>query len=357
MRIGFDARMIDHPGIGRYIASLLPEVMKRSKGDEFVLFGDPEKLKDFPQAEIVGWKAPIYSMQEQVNLPYSKAKLDILHVPHFNIPLKYKGKLVVTVHDLIYLLFPQAVSNPLAPIYAKFMFKNVARKADAIISVSSHTKDDMIDIFGAECGKKIKVIHEAVSDDFGRVEDTDELNELREKYDIKKPFIFYVGSVKPHKNVVTLLEVFNRIRAYGLDYQLVVAGRWDTKENRLKKALDKEDIRYLGEVPTADLYGLYSSADLLAHLSLYEGFGLTVLEAMKCGVPVVVSSTSSLPEVAADAALTVNPLNVGQITDTVYNVLINNTIKDGMVKAGYERVREFSWAKAAAETCTLYKSA
>ncbi|MBD3379391.1 MAG: glycosyltransferase [Candidatus Omnitrophica bacterium] len=355
MRIGFDARMIGHPGIGRYIRCLIEGILEISEGEELVLFGDPDKLRVFKGAEAVEWKAPIYSVREQYGSPYGKAGIDILHVPHFNIPIKYKGKLVVTVHDLIYLLFPRAVSNPAARWYAGFMFSRIARRADAVIAVSEHTKSDMARLFGAENAERIRVIHEAVSADFRKIENEEEIKELRVRYDINKPFILYVGSVKPHKNVVTLLEVFNRIRAYGLDIQLVIAGRWDTKENRIRKEVEKENVKYLGEVPSEDLHGLYSAARALVHLSLYEGFGLTVLEAMKCGTPAVVSSTSSLPEVAGEAALTVNPLNIGQITDTVYNVLINNTLRDGMVEAGYRRVKEFSWRKAAAETLALYK--
>ena len=357
MRIGFDARMINHPGIGRYIKSLLPEIIKQSKDDEFVLFGNPavlEKMLPKGMGRVVKWDAPIYSVQEQLFTPYAEAKLDVLHVPHFNVPLRHKGRMVVTIHDLIYLLFPESVPSPMARMYASFMIGRALKKADKVISVSQHTQEDLLRLFGKENASKIEVIHEAGGQDFHRIDDKTRIADVRSRYRLDKNIILYVGSVKPHKNVGTLLKVFELLRLWDIPHQLVVCGRWDKKEDELKDILKGRYIRYLGEVPSRDLAVLYSITDVLVHLSRYEGFGLTVLEAMQCGTPVVCSNISSLPEVVGDAAFMVSPDDIKNAADIVYNILMNKERSEGLVEKGIERAREFSWTKAAKETLEIY---
>ncbi len=358
MRIGFDARMISHPGIGSYIKSLLPEMVRQSKDDEFVVFGKTGILEETLPREkvrIVEWEAPIYSAREQFFTPYESAKLDVLHVPHFNIPLFYKGRMVVTIHDLIYLLFPESVPSPLARIYASFMIGRALRTAEKMISVSRHTEQDLLRIFGKDFASKIDVVYEAGGKDFHRIDDKTRIADVRSRYRLDKDIILYVGSIKPHKNVGNLLKVFELLRSWGIPHQLVVCGRWDKKEDELKDILKGRYIRYLGEVPSRDLAVLYSIASVLVHLSLYEGFGLTVLEAMQCGTPVVCSEGSSLPEVAGDAAFMVPPTDVKKSADVIYNILMNRELSDGLVEKGMTRAREFSWARAAKETLDLYR--
>ncbi len=359
MKIGFDARMITHPGIGRYIKCLLPELVRLAPQDEFVLFGDPEKLDKIGRSEnarVVEWNVPIYSLREQLPFPYGREDMDLLHVPHFNFPAFSRKKMVVTVHDLIYLLFPESVPSPLARYYAHFMVGMALKRASGVIAVSGNTRDDLVKIFGERYSHKIRIIPEAADRCIRRVEIEGDLENIRRRYRLAERIILYVGSVKPHKNIATLIQVHARLKEWGLPHQLVITGRWDNKENHLKGGIDNKDIRYIGEVPAEDLCGLYTMADVLVHLSLYEGFGLTVLEAMQCGTPVVMSDASSLPEVAGNAALAVAPLNIGQIADTVYNVLINKQLRDQMIRAGYERANQFSWEKAARETLDVYRN-
>jgi glycosyltransferase involved in cell wall biosynthesis len=358
MRIGFDARMTDHPGIGRYIKSLIPEMLKQAGRDEFVFFGNVDALEAIvprDSARIVKWEAPVYSVREQMFTPYDEEKLDVLHVPHFNVPLAYSGKMVVTIHDLIYLLFPESVPSSLARVYASFMIGRALKKSAGVISVSYHTREDLMRIFGKSYASKIEVVHEAGGKDFHKIEDKTRIADVRSRYRLDKDIILYVGSVKPHKNVGTLLKVFELLRSWDIPHQLVVCGRWDKKEDELKDMLKGRYIRYLGEVPSKDLAVLYSIADVLVHLSLYEGFGLTVLEAMQCGTPVVCSGKSSLPEVVGDAAFMVPPEDAGKAADIVYNILMNRELSDGLIEKGIERSREFSWAKAAKETLGIYR--
>jgi glycosyltransferase involved in cell wall biosynthesis len=360
VKIGFDARMITHPGIGRYIKSLVPELIRQSPEDEFVLYGDPELLKDLAaggNARVSEWKAPIYSVQEQVFFPYDAGDIDLVHIPHFNMPLFCRKKMVVTIHDLIYLLFPRSVPSPAAKWYTRTLMKTALKKAECVIAVSENTKSDLTKVFGDKYAEKIKVIHEAADEKFKKEENQDKIGYVREKYGLSERILLYVGSVKPHKNVEGLLNVYDKLQEWGAPHQLVIIGRWDKKEDRLKDALtETEGVKYIGEVPPDDLVALYSLAEALIHISLYEGFGLTVLEAMQCGTPVVVSETSSLPEVSGEAGLTVSPLNVGQIAETVYNVLVNHELREGMINAGFERTRQFSWEKTAGQTLEVYHS-
>lgn len=360
MRIGFDARMVTHPGIGRYISCLLPELIRQAQDDEFVLFGSPEKLDELAEAKNVTvrkWEAPIYSPWEQFLAVHGSVDVDLLHVPHFNIPLFFKKRMVVTIHDLIYLLFPEAVSIPMGKQYARFMINAAMKKAEKVITVSDHTRKDLLGMFGDDYDPKVKVIQEASSRIFRQIDDKTAEADVRCRYRLSDRIILYVGSVKPHKNLETLLEVFSMIKKWGVPHQLVVCGRWDKKQDHLKERMIGKDILYLGEVPTEDLIVLYNMADALVHLSLYEGFGLTVLEAMQCGTPVIVSNASSLPEVAGKAGFAVPPHDVKQIADALYNVLVNSELRTGMIETGLEHVKQFSWERAARDTLKVYRGA
>ncbi len=357
MRIGFDTRMITHPGIGRYIKGLLSELILR-KEEVFVLFGDQGKLKQFSDeknVEIVNWTAPIYSVVEQYFPPYDKYGLDIVHIPHFNVPLFCRTKMVVTIHDLIYLLFPGSAPSFPAKRYARFMIGKSLSRADAVISVSENTKKDLISSFGHKHSNKISVVYEGASDEFRVIEDTVKKTRLKEKYALGDRIILYIGSVKPHKNVGTLIKMYQELKKRGIPHQLVIAGRWDSKEDDLRKFIDSNNVVYLDDVSSSDIVLLYNIAEVLVHLSVYEGFGLTVLEAMQCGTPVIVSEASSIPEVVGKAGITVDPLDVGQISDTVYNMIRNTDIKKDMIDRGLRRSAQFSWEKSALETFAEYK--
>jgi glycosyltransferase involved in cell wall biosynthesis len=357
MRIGFDARMMGRSGIGRYIRSLLDEMLPLAGEHEFTLFGDVSSLKryaDFNNVKIIRWDPPIYSVQEQVNIPFNGMALDLVHFPHYNIPLLCRKKMVVTVHDLIHLLCPEGDFSIVARFYARFMIGEVMKKAAKIISVSGNTSDDLVKMFGDKYRKKIKIIHESAGKNFIRIEDEAEKRKIREKYGLSDRIILYVGNIKPHKNVNTLFKMYSKLRQWGLPHQLVIAGKWDEKIKSLQGNIDNENIKYLGQVPTEDLVRLYNVSGVLVHLSLYEGFGLTVLEAMKCGCPVVTTPVSSLPEVAGQAAFYVSPMEIGQIADTVYNVLAHEDFRGEMSIAGMERAQAFSWEKAARKTLKVY---
>ena len=366
MRIGFDARMIDHPGVGRYIKCLLSEMIRQDKDDEFVLFGDPEStdlkgLASSDNVRISKWTTPIYSVWEQIFHPFDREKLDLVHIPHFNVPFRCKTKMVVTIHDLIYLLFSESAPSHFHKWYVKNFMAGIAlKKAESIIAISENTKRDLARMFGQEYSKKISVIYEAADRDFRIVRDPERESEVRRKYGLKNKLVLYVGSVRIHKNVDLIFKLFLKLKKeFDIPHQLVICGRWDDKKTEyLKPYVDGKSVKHLGEISNEDLVTIYNISDILINLPKYEGFGLTILEAMQSGIPVVASETSSLPEVARDAAYLIQPEEVrgdmDKAANIVYNVLVNKELRDGMISSGLVNAKRFSWEKTAAETLDIY---
>lgn len=360
-RIAIDARMWRHPGIGRYICELVDAMMPQIAadysltcfaGDEFTARFILEEFK--PTAEKAS--SSIYGISEQFEMLSKAKQFDLLHVPHFNIPIFSRTPLVVTVHDLTYLREPNAAGSPLGRAYVRYLFKMIEKKAAHVITVSEFTKNDLLNAFPKIRPERVTVTHEACSKAFVKMGDTPLLQKMRQKF--KKPFVLFVGTLKPHKNVPALLEAMERVRGRGLDHELVLAGRKDEKNAELLKKISRLPwVRVLGEVPDAELCCLYNLADLFVLPSLREGFGLPVLEAMSCGAPVICSDLSSLPEIAGDAALLFDPLRIDALEELLYNVLNNRDLREKMSKRGTERAGHFSWQSTAERTLQVYRRA
>ena len=357
MKIGIDSRMISHPGIGRYVESLLTSMVTFFK-DEFVLFGCVDELEKFcgKNVKIIAWNKPIYSLKEQICLPYAKENIDLLHVPHFNVPIFGNTKFIVTIHDLIYLTEANSIPNNFAYYYAKFMIGCAVKQSEKIIAVSNNTKEDILRIFGDKYRSKIEVVYEAADPVFQKISDESVLDEARQKYNLPKEFILYLGSIKPHKNVESVIKAYIQLKNKNIRHKLVLAGKWDEKQDYLRKYLNNEDILYIGEIDDVDVPVLYNLAQVLVHVSFIEGFGLTPLEAMQSGTPVVVSNVSSIPEVVGKGANLVDPEDIGQIADTVYNVLANEKFRNQTIEYGINRAKEFSWELAGEQTNNIYNS-
>jgi glycosyltransferase involved in cell wall biosynthesis len=408
MRIGFDARMITHPGIGRYIRGLLRGIIPLLGENELVLFGDKGRLLDssvaaprhkficktrfskicngatLPQndsdalrpqndsdalrpqndrgVEIVQWDAPIYSFQEQMSWPFGRYGLDVVHIPHFNMPGligkgrgKGKERIVITIHDLIYTKFPQYL--PLIKrTFAGPLIRNAINRSDRIIAVSDNTKKDIIDI--SDCAsEKTSVIYEPVDAGFRQIDDKGVLGRVREKYKLDKHFILFVGSLKHHKNIKRLIDAYKLLKDKGIKHELVILGRYHPREGDILSCIKSEGARYIGEVPGQDVPAIYNMAKLFVMPSLYEGLGLPVLEAMACGVPVCSSNAASLPEVVGDAGMMFNPLDINDMADKMERVLSDEGLRRDLIAKGLKRVKEFSWEKAAKETLRVYERA
>lgn len=355
MKIGFDARMIDHPGIGRYIKNLLLAMLSIDKEAEFMLYGEPEKLGDFKGVRIEQFTAPIYSWAELFNSPFTREDFDITHIPHFNAPFKNTHNLVVTIHDFIYLKFPR-FSTFLKSVAVRPVIANTIRNAKNIIVVSENTKRDVIENF-PHARKKIRVVYEAADPVFCRITDDELKRRINDKYNLPDGFILYVGSLRKHKNIEGLISAYSILKSRGIKHKLVVVGRCNPEEMPIMKKILAAGALYLGEIPTDELAVVYNLATVFVLPSLYEGFGLPVLEAMSCGVPVVASCVASLPEVIGDAGIMINPRDSAELADKIEMVITSDSLRQEFIAKGLKRTERFSWNAAARETLNIYKEA
>lgn len=355
MKVFFDARMIGHPGIGRYIRCLLSE-FKKVKDFELNLLGERKIIEGYPDinGNIVDFSYPIYSMQEQIGFLRLKKTLgsSILHIPHYNIPVLAKFNLVVTIHDLIHIVYPHGASKKFASIYMKVMIERALKRAEKVICVSNTTRKSLEEIYGLK-NLNIDVIYEGVEKSFFPIKDKHYLLQIKEKYKLPDKFILYVGSIRRHKNIDMLLKVLSQLKNKMPDIYLVLVGRFSHALD-----LNQKNVLYLGEIPQdQELAAIYNLDACFCNFSFHEGFGLTILEAQKCGIPVVCSNIATHTETGGEGILAVNPTDVDQIEEVLYNVLTNNILRENLINKGLTNVERFSWSLAAEKTIEIYKDA
>jgi glycosyltransferase involved in cell wall biosynthesis len=277
----------------------------------------------------------------------------VLFVPAHVLPAYTRPPAVVTVHDLGYLLFPEAHTRA-QRLYLDVTTRRHARRATAVIADSTATKDDLVAHYGADPAK-VHVVHLAADESLGPVPAA-EVGEARARLGVPpdRPYILHVGTVQPRKNLARLVRAFAGLSGFDPPPTLVLAGKrgWgDVDLPRLASELGvASDVLLLGYVDRDLLPPLYSGASVVTVPSLYEGFGLPALEAMACGAPVAVSGTSSLPEVVGDAGLQFDPLDVGDITSALHRLLSDASLRDTLSRSGLLRAAEFSWDACASRT-------
>lgn len=377
MRIGIDCRMFSSSftGIGRYTFELVENLQRLSPIHEYVLFfNEPEFSAYEPKApnfKKVLVKAKHYSLAEQTTFlkALNKENLDLMHFTHFNAPIRYRKPFIVTIHDLTHTLFPgrKMTSFPYRFAY-KMVVKNAVRHARRIIAVSKNTKDDIVKILKID-PSKIDVIYEGVNDEFRKF-NPDELEDaqkiLEEKYGISKPFLLYTGVHRYHKNLPRLIEAFKILTENRKDLSLVITGKKDPlypEAEKLTKDFGLEDkVIFTGLIPEEDIIALYNLSSVYVFPSLYEGFGLPLLEAFACGAPVAASNVSSIPEVAGhDKAgspnvLFFDPLSPTDIAEKIEQILLDQSLAKKLTANGLSRVKDFSWEKMAKEILAIYNS-
>lgn len=355
MRVGFDARMINHPGIGRYIKNILKNLLDNTTDAEFILYGDPQKLEQFKNAEIRPYNAGIYSIKELVLNPFKKDSLDVVHIPHFNTPFLKIKNLVVTIHDLIYLRLPESRSA-IKGALGKLIISNALDRAKKIIAVSNYTKNDITKTF-PNVKNKTEVIYEACDPEFKIINDAEQKRCVIDKYRLPADFMLFVGSLKNHKNIPRLIDAYLSLQKNGLKNKLVIVGRFSPHESAILDKIKTSDALYLGEIPNNDLTLIYNLASLLILPSLFEGFGLPILEAMACGLPVIASNVTSIPEIITDKNALFDPLDVKNISSKIYSALNDPDLRNSLITYSHKRALDFSWKKAALETFEIYKQA
>jgi len=353
MKIAIDTQTTlgQKTGFGFYVKNLVENLKKVDPNDDYVLIS-PDSTRDFSAPQRWWW--------DQFSFPKAarKAKVEILHQPCFSAPIFYRGKLIITVHDLISMHFPENLPFFSRMFYSKWM-PFTYKRADKIIAISEDTKKDIIKRLGI-ASKKIQVIHSAVSADFKPIKDRNILEEVKLKYRTGKQFILDVGTLEPRKNLPFLVRAFNlAIKEHNIPHNLVLSGKkgwyYEGLFKLVKELKLSNRVIFAGYVPEGDLPALYSAADLFAYPSMYEGFGFPPLEAMACGTPVVCSNTSSMPEVVGGAGIALSPENEEKWAEEIVKILYDKELQKALSKAGLQQAKKFSWEKTAKETIEVYK--
>lgn len=359
--IGLDMRMSQHTGIGTYLRGLAQGLVSLNHGrrPDLCFFGDAPKNLSERNVPTYPFGARIYSIEEQILYPSLLARCQLWHAPHYNVPLaKGRTKLVVTIHDIIHWKFRKQFFTPLQALYAGTMLRRAVRSADAIIAVSKNTREDLITEFHADPGK-VTVIYEGVGEAFRPMEDPHAIQKILEKYHVPPKYFLYVGMIKPHKNVGWLSDLFADLREKGkTTASLVLIGRMDRRcRDELRRAGlgEKKGLIHLESVSHAELVALYNGAIALLHPSLYEGFGLTLLEAMASGTPVIACRGGSVPEIAGDAAYLVDPDGREAMERAIGLFDKDSSAREDFRQKGLRHARQFSWREAAARTLQVYE--
>ncbi|MFN8454881.1 MAG: glycosyltransferase family 1 protein [Anaerolineae bacterium] len=364
MRIGIDARLVfyNRAGIGQYILQLTEALASLEvKEDTFLLLQSRKDRSTIVRNNGFIRKSlwtPSHNRFEQTALSFeiSRLGLDLLHSPDFIPPFKRNCKSVITIHDLAFLLYPHFLTKESARYYGQI--DQAWRKTDHIIAVSETTKADSIKMLGVP-EKKITVIHEAANPIYRPLPKEQVQPVVKSKYKLDPGFILFVSTIEPRKNLPGLLRAYRRLRDdYKREELLVLAGSkgwlWEEVYETVEKLNLEKQVVFLGRVPSDDLLYLYNAASLLVHPSFYEGFGLTPLEAITCGAPVIASNISSIPEVVGDAALLVDPHDIDGLTVAIWRLLTEEELRKDLICKGLKRAKKFSWQEAARKTLEVY---
>lgn len=418
-RLAIDARMIPYTGVGRYISNVLrhlPEI----PGVQRILLLPSKYVSDFaqPQNKIIVSNLSRYTVGEQIILPYLIAynRAAIFHSMNYIMPIWIHCPTIVTIYDIIrlrlphtsytnsqfisrfgisrflqmgsiallYLLRnPQIIHHPqfVSPSFQSWIYDNgqnaansfklhhlyqialissATKTASIIITISEHSKRDIIDFFGVK-EEKIKVIYPGVTANFHRIENVDQLSEIKTKYKLPNRFALHVGLWRPHKNIQGLLRSFAdllELQESPTDFCLVLVGPAESSDDHVPRLIKELNLQgrvvCTGFVEDNDLPSLYTLAEFVVVPSFYEGFGLPALEAMMCETPVIVSKTSALPEVVGESGMFIEPDNKSDMVDKMQTLLLNPELRIRMSKAGKARARLFTWERAGNETARIY---
>ncbi len=370
MRICLNASPAVHhiAGLGRYTQELMAALLEVDSENEYVAFYNrPAEAQVDPPLDRLPrlttnlatkpWRmSALVAHFARISQNRLFPGVDLFHATDHLLPRVTRLKSVFTLHDLVFRFYPHT-HKPLNRWFLTLMMPRFLNAADAVIAVSESTKRDAIQLYGID-EAKITVIYEGVTDHFRRAS-PQAMAAVRRKYGLPDEFILSVATIEPRKNLTSLLEAYHALRDE-VSLGLVIVGKkgWLYSDffNRLGELGLEHDVLFPGFVPDEDLPALYSAADLFVFPSLYEGFGLPVVEALACGTPVVTSNAASLPEVAADAAILVDPTSVDDIVRAVREVLNSKELREELRVKGPRQAARFSWQRAARETLAVYTS-
>lgn len=359
--IDYTAAAMQRAGIGRYTRSLVHALAALDTVNPYTLYvpRDARYLDDvpaFPQNYRLV-RAPLSErtlvrLWQRVRLPLPVELVigthDIFYSPDFVLPPTHARKKILTIHDLSFKRMPETAIPKLKWYLEGAVPRSIAR-ADLILADSDATRDDIIELYHTP-PDRVQTLYSGYDPLFSPVTDTTELTRVRTAYNLAKPFILHVGTIEPRKNLTRLIEAFSQLPRRD-DLELVIAGGRGWMYDEIYAAPEKfgvsTSVRFLGFTPDADLPALYSLAELVAYPSLYEGFGLPVLEAMACGAAVVTGNNSSLPEVAGDAALMIDAHDTQAIAWAMSRLLDDHQWRAILQQKGLAQAKKFSWHKSA----------
>lgn len=388
MRIGIDARTILNPregeavGAGHYTYQLIKHLLDLDKENEYVIFFDfRAREKDIQKFTLPNVKIRFYPFSDyRKYLPgayneiltattLAKEKLDVLHTtsPTSRIPTTYRGKTITTFHEMAIYKIPECFPKTTL-LRSKFDYQLMANKSDKIIAVSEAIKKDLDGVF--KVGDKTEVVHSGLDKRF--FEDVNPNGRrILGKLKIEKKYILFLGTIEPSKNITRMFQAFAMFKKKTIsenkknnkgakfDYQLLLVGKggWLSKEYyQIARDLDiRKDVVFAGYVIGDELVPIFKGAEFMILPSLYEGFGMTILEAFATGTPAIVSEVSSLTEIADGAAQFINPMDVSGMAEAMFAFSQDKNLRDDFIKKGLERAKDFNWEDVAKRTLEIYK--
>ncbi|MDP8255681.1 MAG: glycosyltransferase family 1 protein [Candidatus Alcyoniella australis] len=374
MRIGLNSEKVLErtTGVGCYAYNLVRGLLEIDRDNRYVLFfhsdagcyaGEPWLAGPNVELDQYGAKGsnPRRILWEQLGLPgrARRSKLDVFH--YIDHTLSMIGKPVptaITVHDLAFFRHPEAYTRS-RRIYKSLVSPRSIRRADRVIAVSEYTRQEVLEITGAD-PDKVSVVYNGIDGEFRVIQDQKLLSDFRRQHDLPQRYILFVGTLQPRKNVTGLVRAYAElVQRKAVEHDLVICGErgwiFDEIFSQVERSGLTARVRFIESLPQQQLPLLYNCAELFVFPSLFEGFGLPLLEAMSCGVPVVSSNTTSMPEVVGDAALLVDPNDVDDMALQIQRALSDRELAADLRNRGLERSREFSWRKCAQSTLEIYK--
>jgi glycosyltransferase involved in cell wall biosynthesis len=368
MKIGIITDCVDDgaAGVGVYTRNLVENLVRIDKRNQYFLVHYKKSNDSFYKGKaqiIVEMKQlPFYrEFRKAFLLPglLDRIGLDVVHEPMQIGPffLKKGFSSVVTVHDLSPLLFPETF-NRIVYLHHKYGMIRILRNVDAVVTDSHNTRKDLLERFSVD-PKKIRVIHLGVAERFKPANHL-VCERLREKLGLADPFVLYLGTLEPRKNLTSLIDAFHKLKKdIRMNHKLLICGakgwKYSNIFKRVKQLRLENEVVFTGFIDDEDLPALYSSAKVFVFPSIYEGFGLPPLEAMACGCPVICSNAASLPEVVGDAAITVSPYDANRLSQELYHVLSSKRLRQRLIRKGFKNVKRFSWKRCAEQTLQVYQ--
>ena len=381
MKIAIDALpiMSQKTGIGYYTHHLISQFVTIAPDDDFylcdVLFESPFctivklgndlsnayqfiRISKVPFPFVTFTRFLFFIQQKLIGKAPKIEEMDIFFGPNYRGIFKESMRTVITIHDMVHKYFPETIGGENLK-YLTNKLPNIAKKAHCVITDSESTKNDIIKLLNVP-EEKVKVIYLGVDGVFKPLIDTKALASVKKRYGLPEKFILFLGTIEPRKNIQGLMKAYAKLcEETSFNHDLVLAGDIQWKSGGLKNLIKDlrfvDRVRFIGYVDETDLANLYNLADIFVYPSFYEGFGLPIIEAMACGVPVVTSNTSSLPEIAGNAAVLIDPHSIDDLAQGIKRVLSDNELRQNLIRSGLERAKLFTWEKCAREIMKVFK--